>query len=88
MFVRIYLIDALSKFVLPRTEYKNCEPEQEHDDLIMGQETTPAQLNDPCTHWETLNLENHFEGFHELRVLVLVMNGNIDIFRNFGAYCE
>lgn len=53
--------------------------ERDHDELIMDQATTQAQLNDPWTHWETPNPENSYERLGELKMPVLVMNGDQDI---------
>jgi pimeloyl-ACP methyl ester carboxylesterase len=53
--------------------------ERQHDELIMDQETTQAQLNDPWTHWETPNLLNSYDRLGELKMPVLVANGDQDI---------
>jgi len=53
--------------------------ERKHDALIMDQETTQAQLNDPWTHWETPNPQNSYDRLHELKMPVLVANGDQDI---------
>jgi len=53
--------------------------ERQHDELIMDQATTQAQLNDPWTHWETPNPLNSYERLGELKMPVLVCNGDTDI---------
>ena len=54
--------------------------ERKHDSLIMDAETTQAQLNDPWSHWETIsNHSNSYERLGELRIPVLVANGDTDI---------
>lgn len=53
--------------------------ERKHDELIMDQETTQAQLNDPWTDWETPNPRNSYERLGELKMPVLVCNGDQDI---------